>query len=123
MNLARTGGKVGHWVLPDGYYRCHEHSYWRCRCDVHHTLNVFPGTVFSRLRGQPTATRITRWWHAMPQYSPGHVERVDALTATVARDVPGLWLAGAAYRGLGLPACIAQGRAAARAALATVGQA
>ena len=58
-----------------------------------------------------------------PQYAPGHVERVDALTATLARDVPGLWLAGAAYRGLGLPACIAQGRAAARAALATVGQA
>ena len=75
------------------------------------------------LRGQPTATRITRWWNAMPQYAPGHVERVDALTATLARDVPGLWLAGAAYRGLGLPACIAQGRAAARAALATVGQA
>jgi oxygen-dependent protoporphyrinogen oxidase len=58
----------------------------------------------------------------MPQYAPGHVERVDALMATVARDAPGLSLAGAAYRGLGLPACIAQGRAAARAALATVGR-
>jgi oxygen-dependent protoporphyrinogen oxidase len=75
------------------------------------------------LRGQPTATRITRWWKAMPQYAPGHIDRVDALTAALARDAPGLWLAGAAYRGLGLPACIAQGRAAARAALATVGQA
>jgi oxygen-dependent protoporphyrinogen oxidase len=75
------------------------------------------------LRGQPTANRITRWLNSMPQYAPGHVGRVDALTATLARDVPGLWLAGAAFRGLGLPACIAQGRAAARAALATVGQA
>lgn len=75
------------------------------------------------LCGQPTATRITRWWNAMPQYAPGHVERVDTLTAALARDAPGLWLAGAAYRGLGVPACIAQGRAAARAALATVGQA
>ena len=74
------------------------------------------------LRGPPTATRITRWWKAMPQYAPGHVGRVDALMATLAGDAPGLWLAGAAYRGLGLPACIAQGRAAARAALATVGQ-
>ncbi|HEX6786318.1 MAG TPA: protoporphyrinogen oxidase [Acidimicrobiales bacterium] len=74
------------------------------------------------LRGQPTASRITRWFRAMPQYAPGHLERVDALTATLARDAPGLWLAGAAYRGLGLPACIADGRAAARAALATVGQ-
>ena len=75
------------------------------------------------LLGQPTATRITRWWGSMPQYAPGHVERVDAMTASLAHDAPGLWLAGAAYRGLGLPACIAQGRAAARAALATVGQA
>jgi oxygen-dependent protoporphyrinogen oxidase len=74
------------------------------------------------LRGEPTATRVTRWWHAMPQYAPGHVERVEALSAALARDAPGLWTAGAAHRGLGLPACIAQGRAAARAALATLGQ-
>ena len=69
MNLARTGGKVGHWVLPDGYYRCHEHSYWRCRCDVHHTLNVFPGTVFSRLRGQPTAMTLVSLVGALGQLS------------------------------------------------------
>ena len=37
------------------------------------------------LRGQPTAIRITRWWQAMPQYAPGHVERVDALMAALAR--------------------------------------
>ncbi len=74
------------------------------------------------LDGDPTAVRITRWRQAMPQYRPGHVERVDALVATLARDAPGLHLAGAAYKGLGLPACIAQGQAAARAALATVGQ-
>ena len=74
------------------------------------------------LEGDPTAVRITRWRQAMPQYRPGHVERVDALIGTMARDAPGLHLAGAAYRGLGLPACIAQGQAAARAALATVGQ-
>ena len=40
----------------------------------------------------------------------------------VAATAPGLHLAGRAYRGLGLPACIAQGQAAARAVLATIGR-
>ena len=74
------------------------------------------------LRGQPSEIRITRWWRSMPQYAPGHVERIDALMTAVHEDAPGLHLAGAAYRGLGLPACIAQGQAAARAVLATVGR-
>ena len=66
------------------------------------------------LTGQPTEVRITRWWRSMPQYAPGHGERIDRLEAMVARAAPGLQLAGAAYRGLGVPACIAQGQAAAR---------
>ena len=75
------------------------------------------------LQGDPTAVRITRWWRALPQYAPGHVERIDAMVRTLDQEAPGVHLAGAAYRGLGLPACIAQGQAAARAALATVGHA
>jgi oxygen-dependent protoporphyrinogen oxidase len=43
---------------------------------------------------------------------------VAAVEANLAATAPGLVLAGAAYRGLGLPACIRQGRAAAAAALA-----
>jgi oxygen-dependent protoporphyrinogen oxidase len=74
------------------------------------------------LRGGPKELRITRWWHAMPQYAPGHVARVDHVMAAVTEDAPGVFLAGAAYKGLGLPACIAQGQAASRAALATVGR-
>ena len=67
------------------------------------------------LRGQPTATRITRWWDAMPQYAPGHVERVDALTATPGprragavagrRGVPGAGPAGLHRAGPGCSAC------------------
>jgi oxygen-dependent protoporphyrinogen oxidase len=70
------------------------------------------------LDGQPSEVRITRWWRALPQYAPGHVERVDAVLARLAGGAPGIHLAGAAYKGLGIPACIAQGQAAARAALA-----
>jgi len=70
------------------------------------------------LDGQPSEVRITRWWRALPQYAPGHVERIDAVLARLAGGAPGIHLAGAAYKGLGIPACIAQGQAAARAALA-----
>ena len=74
------------------------------------------------LEGQPTEVRITRWWSSMPQYAPGHGDRIDRLEGMVAAAAPGLHLAGASYRGLGVPACIAQGQAAARAALATIGR-
>jgi oxygen-dependent protoporphyrinogen oxidase len=75
------------------------------------------------LRGGPREVRISRWRRSLPQYRPGHVERVDDLLSRLARTGPGIHLAGAAYKGLGLPACVAQGQAAARAVLATVGPA
>jgi oxygen-dependent protoporphyrinogen oxidase len=68
------------------------------------------------LRSQPTEVVVTRWRAAFPQYTPGHVERVASIEDAVAR-LPGLALAGAAFRGVGIPACIASGRQAARAAL------
>jgi protoporphyrinogen/coproporphyrinogen III oxidase len=53
---------------------------------------------------QPTATRVSRWPRAFPQYRPGHF---DWLAAVDAATPPGLFLTGAAYRGIGVPACIA----------------
>ena len=41
------------------------------------------------LRGQPSEVRITRWWRSMPQYAPGHVERIDALMTVGARGRSG----------------------------------
>lgn len=69
------------------------------------------------LRG-PRATRVTRWEQAFPQYRPGHLDRVARAETAVARDIPGVTIAGAGYRGVGIAACIAQGRSAARQALA-----
>jgi oxygen-dependent protoporphyrinogen oxidase len=60
---------------------------------------------------QPTATSVTRWTGAFPQYRPHHhrlVERIDDLLP------PGLEVAGASYRGIVVPACIADGLRAAR---------
>ena len=59
--------------------------------------------------------RVTRWLDSFPQYRPGHLDRVDAIDADLASSARGLAVAGAALRGLGVPACIRQGAAAARA--------
>jgi oxygen-dependent protoporphyrinogen oxidase len=48
----------------------------------------------------------------MPQYVLGHLQRLERIDDAVARH-PGLALAGAAYRGVGIPDCIASGEAAA----------
>jgi len=69
------------------------------------------------VRAEPTAVRVSRWPCSFPQYTPGHLARVDALQAALAESASGLALAGAAYRGVGIPACIRQGREAARTVL------
>ena len=61
------------------------------------------------LRGGPLASLVTRWPGSFPQYAVGHLERVDAIEAAVARH-PGLALGGGALRGVGIPACIGSGR-------------
>jgi oxygen-dependent protoporphyrinogen oxidase len=48
----------------------------------------------------------------MAQYSVGHPQRVKELEARTAA-IPGLYLAGNAYQGIGVPDCIRMGRAAA----------
>lgn len=63
-------------------------------------------------------SRVTRWGGGLPQYAVGHLDRVRRLREVVARE-PGLAVAGAAYDGVGVPACARSGRTAARAALAT----
>ena len=64
------------------------------------------------VRGAPAATRVTRWGGALPQYTVGHLDRVATIRATVAAQ-PGLAVCGAAYDGVGIPACVATARAAA----------
>ena len=61
----------------------------------------------------PVEHRVTRWWDGLPQFRPGHLARVRDWRRATADAAPGVVLAGAAYDGLGLPACIRQGRQAA----------
>jgi protoporphyrinogen/coproporphyrinogen III oxidase len=59
----------------------------------------------------PVGTRVTRWGGGLPQYTVGHRERVRAIRAGVS-GLRGIAVCGAAYDGLGIPACIASARAA-----------
>jgi protoporphyrinogen/coproporphyrinogen III oxidase len=58
------------------------------------------------VRGRPADVRVTRWGGGLPQYSVGHLDRVARIRAGVAAQ-PGLAVCGAAYDGVGIPACIA----------------
>ena len=65
----------------------------------------------------PVAWRVTRWGGGLPQYNVGHLDRVAAIRAAVAGR-PGLAVAGAAYDGVGIPACVSTAKSAAAQVLA-----
>ena len=65
-----------------------------------------------RIAGEPLLVRVSRWDGAMPRYTTGHLGRVAAIEAAVTAW-PAVTVAGASYRGVGLPDCVTQGQAAA----------
>ena len=68
-------------------------------------------TELARLLGidqGPIEADVTRWDRALPQYEPGHSERISRVDQTI-KSMQGIALAGAAYHGLGIPACIKSG--------------
>jgi oxygen-dependent protoporphyrinogen oxidase len=82
--------------------------------DLRHTM---------ALRGRPREVRVSEWPSSFPQYRLGHLARVEAIDAGLRATMPTVAVAGAALRGLGVPACIRQGRAAAQRVLAPLGTA
>jgi oxygen-dependent protoporphyrinogen oxidase len=65
------------------------------------------------VRVRAVATRLARWPSAFPQYRPGHLAAMSRLQEDLDRNLPGVALAGSAFGGIGIPACIASGRRAA----------
>lgn len=62
--------------------------------------------------GAPRASVVARWAESMPQYRVGHLSLIGEIERRVAAH-HGLAIAGASYRGVGIPQCIHSGRAAA----------
>ena len=86
------------------------------------------GELVDRLHGElaqaigvtepPVESLVTRWLRGFPQYEPGHTARVGRIESALASAMPGVVVAGAAYRGLGIAACVRQAEEAAAAVLA-----
>lgn len=72
--------------------------------------------VLLGVSGAPSASAVARFSRALPQYRVHHLLRVTGIEAAV-RRLPAVALAGASYHGVGIPACVASGRTAARAVL------
>jgi protoporphyrinogen/coproporphyrinogen III oxidase len=60
------------------------------------------------IRAEPVVAKVFRWIKANPQYHVGHLDRIAEIEKRASTH-PGLFLAGAAYRGVGIPDCIRQG--------------
>ena len=67
------------------------------------------------LRAPPVESVVTRWPDAFPQYDVGHLGRVEAAERALARELPGVRLVGASYRGVGIASCVRQAKEAAEA--------
>jgi protoporphyrinogen/coproporphyrinogen III oxidase len=68
--------------------------------DLNKTMNITEKPLFHV---------VTRWKKAMPQYNVGHIERMKSVNESLASELPGVYLAGGSYEGVGIPDCIDQG--------------
>ena len=68
------------------------------------------------IKAEPGFTRIYKWKAAMAQYNVGHLERLQRIEI-LRTQLPGLFFAGNAYNGIGIPDCVRSGQQAASQAL------
>lgn len=69
------------------------------------------------IAGEPVLRRVQRWPRAAAQHDVGHLDLVRTIEARLAAGWPGVFVAGSGFRATGIPDCLADGRATARAAL------
>jgi len=95
--VGRAGDEAGAF-LPD------EELEAAVRSDIEQTMGI---------TAEPLFTEITRLHRSMPQYPVGHIENITKLRARLQHELPGIWVTGAAFDGVGLPDCVRQGKEAA----------
>ncbi|MFF3018156.1 protoporphyrinogen oxidase [Streptomyces sp. NPDC057939] len=103
--LRASIGRIGEDELLD---RPDRHLVRTAIAELHHAVGPM---------GEPLAARVTRWDRGLPQYGVGHRERVTRIREAVGK-LPGIAVCGAAYEGVGVAACVATGRNAAKEVLA-----
>jgi protoporphyrinogen/coproporphyrinogen III oxidase len=63
-----------------------------------------------RITGEPLFSRVYKWERASAQHDVGHLHRMAVIDRALER-YPGLFLTGSGFRGVGIPDCVADGRA------------
>jgi oxygen-dependent protoporphyrinogen oxidase len=76
---------------------------------VRHDLRELMG-----ITAQPQFTEITKMPRSMPQYPVGHLQMIKRVRSSLAEQMPGILVTGAAFHGVGLPDCVRQGKEAAQ---------
>lgn len=71
--------------------------------DLNKTMNITEKPLFSIVK---------KWKNQMPEYDVGHKEMMDSVNKSLAEELPGVFLAGGSFEGVGIPGCIDQGEAA-----------
>lgn len=71
--------------------------------DLNKTMNI---------TARPLFHVVTRWRKAMPQYTVGHLERIAQVKKQLSQELPGVFLAGGSFEGVGIPGCIDQAESA-----------
>ena len=94
---------VGGALQPDMFALDEADMLQRVEKDLRELLGVNDRPVFAE---------VAKWKNSMPQYEVGHLDRVQSIEDEL-REIPGLTLAGNAYRGAGIPDCIRSGETAA----------
>lgn len=74
-------------------------------------------TKIMDIDGEPEFAEVTRLMNSMPQYLVGHKERLAETRAKLTEELPGVYLAGMSYDGVGMPDSIQSGKNAVDAAL------
>ena len=81
---------------------------------INNELNAILG-----ISGEPLFSILQRYPRAMPQYKIGHLDLVESIEKGV-KELPGLEIAGIAYRGVGIPDCVHSGEMAAESLMSTL---
>jgi protoporphyrinogen/coproporphyrinogen III oxidase len=68
--------------------------------DLNKTMNITE---------KPEFTIVSRYKNMMPQYNVGHLQMMEGVKQSLASELPGVFLAGGSFEGLGIPGCIDQG--------------
>ncbi|WP_209372491.1 protoporphyrinogen oxidase [Brevibacterium renqingii] len=91
-----------------------DHEGWPSLSDEEITDRAFADwrSITARPTARILAAEVQRWNSALPQYLPGHASRIGEVDAQIA-GIEGLELAGSAFEGVGIPACISRAEAAA----------